>query len=167
MVLASPEHSSTSCKRLRIGLLVSVSAMMTLVTKSACRVSKKLKTAKNNRNKQSHRHKHSDLYQIPDTQPKSPLLRPKQLLTQISNKATTLMHSSKKRLLGDEHDDGLRPEDFGERGVWQKAILMGGRCEPLDFSGVIYYDSTGKQLKEAPLRSPRASPLPGYLQRAE
>ncbi|TKY73236.1 hypothetical protein E2542_SST01987 [Spatholobus suberectus] len=54
-------------------------------------------------------------------------------------------------------------EDWGAGGVWQKAILMGDKCEPLDFSGVIYYDSNGKQVNEMPLRSPRANPAPGII----
>jgi hypothetical protein len=47
-------------------------------------------------------------------------------------------------------------EDWGDGGVWQKAIMMGDKCEPLDFSGVIYYDSNGKQVNEFPLRTPTA-----------
>jgi hypothetical protein len=34
--------------------------------------------------------------------------------------------------------------------------MMGDKCEPLDFSGVIYYDSNGKQVNEFPLRTPTA-----------
>uniref|UniRef100_A0A7N0UGI6 Uncharacterized protein n=1 Tax=Kalanchoe fedtschenkoi TaxID=63787 RepID=A0A7N0UGI6_KALFE len=48
-------------------------------------------------------------------------------------------------------------------GVWQKAILMGDRCQPPDFSGVIYYDEDGKRIDQFPCRrSPRNSPLPSY-----
>lgn len=83
-------------------------------------------------------------------------------MTQISNKAISFIHG-KKRVDEDDDDVGVGPEEFGDGGVWQKTILMGDKCQPLDFSGVIYYDSTGKQLNEIPLRSPRASPLPGYL----
>lgn len=43
--------------------------------------------------------------------------------------------------------------------LWKKTILMGDKCEPLDFSGVIYYDSDGNQVDEWQGRSPR-SPLP-------
>lgn len=46
-----------------------------------------------------------------------------------------------------------RGEDDG--GVWRKNILMGEKCEPLDFSGVIYYDSDGRRLDRVPPRSPR------------
>jgi hypothetical protein len=41
--------------------------------------------------------------------------------------------------------------------VWQKGILMGGKCQLPDFSGVINYDPAGNMV--APGR-PRAQPLP-------
>lgn len=47
-------------------------------------------------------------------------------------------------------------EGFGEGGLWQKEILMGEKCQPLDFSGVIYYDNYGNKVSQPP-RSPRAS----------
>jgi len=48
-----------------------------------------------------------------------------------------------------------------EAGVWRKEILMGERCQPLDFSGVIYYDAEGRRLAHPPPpRSPLRSPLP-------
>ncbi|XP_040381353.1 uncharacterized protein LOC121054773 [Oryza brachyantha] len=50
-------------------------------------------------------------------------------------------------------------EDTG--GLWRKEILMGERCQPLDFSGVIYYDADGRRLAHPPPpRSPMRSPLP-------
>ncbi|MBA0768683.1 hypothetical protein Gotri_017467, partial [Gossypium trilobum] len=58
---------------------------------------------------------------------------------------------------------GKEEEEIGDGGVWQRAILMGDKCQPLDFSGVIYYDSKGNQVEELPFRSPRASPMPAYL----
>ncbi|CAK8530430.1 unnamed protein product [Lathyrus sativus] len=48
-------------------------------------------------------------------------------------------------------------------GIWQKEILMGIKCEPLDYSGVIYYDINGKRTTEFVLRSTCASPTPNYL----
>ncbi|KAG8075839.1 hypothetical protein GUJ93_ZPchr0006g42736 [Zizania palustris] len=46
-------------------------------------------------------------------------------------------------------------------GLWRKEILMGERCQPLDFSGVIYYDADGRLLAHPPPpRSPMRSPLP-------
>ncbi|KAF8657461.1 hypothetical protein HU200_060022 [Digitaria exilis] len=48
-----------------------------------------------------------------------------------------------------------------EAELWRKEILMGERCQPLDFSGVIYYDSEGHRLAQPPPpRSPMRSPLP-------
>lgn len=97
------------------------------------------------------------------------LKKPKQLMATISNKAITFLH--RKKVGGGEGPaggrGGLKEEEWGDGGVWQRSILMGDKCEPLDFSGVIYYDSKGHQLNGAPLRSPRASPLPGYLERAQ
>jgi hypothetical protein len=35
---------------------------------------------------------------------------------------------------------------------WRRpAILMGERCKPLDFPGIIHYDSFGRRLSAAPL----------------
>ncbi|KAK4349992.1 hypothetical protein RND71_029305 [Anisodus tanguticus] len=82
--------------------------------------------------------------------------KPRKFLATISNKAINLRH--KKKAEGE-----LVDEDFGDRGLWQRGILMGDKCEPLDFSGVIYYDSNGNRLSEVPMRSPRASPMPSYL----
>ncbi|RLN11523.1 hypothetical protein C2845_PM09G10120 [Panicum miliaceum] len=48
-----------------------------------------------------------------------------------------------------------------EAGVWRKEILMGERCQPLDFSGAIYYDAEGRRLAHPPPpRSPMRNPLP-------
>ncbi|KAI3807373.1 hypothetical protein L1987_23300 [Smallanthus sonchifolius] len=81
---------------------------------------------------------------------KIPPGKPKKLLSSISNKAIKLCH--RKKNTGEDGNDGL----------WRREILMGEKCEPLDFSGVIYYDKDGNLLTEVPMRSPRASPLPGY-----
>ncbi|KAJ4826846.1 hypothetical protein Tsubulata_046395 [Turnera subulata] len=177
MVLKSPEHfsfsssgsgsSSASPKRLSLGFLMSISSLLALCAKRASRVSTKLKSPKSSHNHhQRRRHYQEDsLGKSPGwLPPRSPLSKPKQLLTQISNKAITLVHPKKR--VGRE-DDGvlMGPEDFGDGGVWQKSILMGDKCQPLDFSGVIYYDDHGNKLDELPIRSPRASPLPGYLTR--
>lgn len=76
------------------------------------------------------------------------------LFATISNKAFPFMSNKKS---GDQHGDNY--EIVGDGGVWQRGILMGGKCQPPDFSGVIYYDVAGRQLSEIP-RSPRASPFP-------
>ena len=55
----------------------------------------------------------------------------------------------------------LAPTGKADAGVWRKEILMGERCQPLDFSGVIYYDAEGRRLAHPPPpRSPLRSPLP-------
>ncbi|GKC47768.1 hypothetical protein Tco_1065490 [Tanacetum coccineum] len=74
---------------------------------------------------------------------------PKNLITSISSKTIKLGQRKKKN-------------GEGEDGLWRKEILMGDKCQPLDFSGVIYYDKDGNLLNELPMRSPRASPMPGY-----
>lgn len=96
--------------------------------------------------------------------PKSPLRSPRQLMATISNKAIPfIIHHQKKGAEAEvEADiDGSKAaeEGFGEGGLWQKEILMGDKCQPLAFSGVIYYDCDGNRISELPPRSPRASPL--------
>lgn len=140
--------SSDSPKRQTNAFLVTISAVLALLTR-ATRFTVKPKAAAAKRVK-------DEDWNFELMTPKSPLARPKKLLSNISSKA--LLPFVQKKKHGEE-------ERWGDGGVWQKDILMGGKCEPLDFSGVIYYDSTGKQTSEIPLRSPRASPLPGYLTR--
>ncbi|XP_030532533.1 uncharacterized protein LOC115742403 [Rhodamnia argentea] len=159
---AQPEtDSSTSRHRpLALGLIVSVSALVSLCAKKAGQVSKKLAHHRHNRGKFSPR--------SPAAAMGSPLGRPKKLLSNISSKAIAFVHGRKKGASrgGDESEAESEELCFGDGGVWQRSILMGDKCQPLDFSGVIYYDENGKKLDQAPLRSPRASPLPGYLSRA-
>ncbi|MCL7029489.1 hypothetical protein MKW94_026482 [Papaver nudicaule] len=62
----------------------------------------------------------------------------------------------KKKGGGEQYDDDKGDDDGG---LWQRGILMGEKCQPPDFSGVIYYDVDGRQLSEIP-RSPRAGPFP-------
>ncbi|XP_038894891.1 uncharacterized protein LOC120083287 [Benincasa hispida] len=137
-VLATPRRAAAT-------LLISLSTLVALCAKQANRASKKLQTKLKSK-------------QLPRLELRSPQLRPKRFLKNISNTAITLIHKKKNK-----HGGGNTEEEWGDGGVWQKAILMGDKCEPLDFSGVIYYDSNGKQLNEVPLRSPRASPLPAFL----
>ncbi|XP_059641065.1 uncharacterized protein LOC132283166 [Cornus florida] len=133
MAGTTPINSGSLPKRLSIGLLDSVNSLWALCAKHASRASRKLASS-----------------------PRiAPLTRPKQLLATISNKAIGFRH---KKRAGEEFEDG----EFGDGGLWQRTIMMGDKCQPLDFSGVIYYDSTGKKMSELPTRSPRASPLPSY-----
>ncbi|XP_010551163.1 PREDICTED: uncharacterized protein LOC104821849 [Tarenaya hassleriana] len=106
------------------------------------------------------------------TPPRSPFrARPKELFTSLSNKAMTMVRrknhgkgggaaSEKSYAAAEEEEEEM------EYGVWQRAILMGDKCQPLDFSGVIYYDCNGRQVKELPPRSPRGSPLLHYQNRS-
>ncbi|XWS50690.1 hypothetical protein CRYUN_Cryun12cG0108100 [Craigia yunnanensis] len=147
----SSEHGSTAPKqRLTLGFLVS---FMAICAKHASRVSKKLKP----KPKENGLASDSPRFYVPKSPQKSP--RPKQLLTTINKKANTLVPQKK---LEEEKGKDVG-EEFGDGGVWQREILMGDKCQPLDFSGAIYYDSKGHQLGELPIRSPRASPMPGYL----
>ncbi|KAI3717717.1 hypothetical protein L1987_69498 [Smallanthus sonchifolius] len=86
----------------------------------------------------------------------SPMIqRPKKLIATISNKAIKLRHH-KKITVG----EGNSPE-FGDDELWQREILMGDKCQPLDFSGVINYDKDGKRTDQFPVHSPCA--LPGHV----
>ncbi|KAJ1440995.1 hypothetical protein SESBI_01675 [Sesbania bispinosa] len=126
-----------SLKRQANSFFVAVTAVLAVLAKRASRLPRKLKAA------------------VPAREDgrRIELRSPKKLLSKISSK--TLPFKPKKKKKGGE--------EWGDDGVWQKTILMGDKCEPLDFSGVIYYDSNGKQVNELPLRSPRASPMPGYF----
>lgn len=68
------------------------------------------------------------------------------------------------------HDDALAAyeRDFAEENgldspVWQRTILMGERCEPPVFSGLILYDERGNRVPEFPCKSPRATAAPPSL----
>ncbi|XP_030521489.1 uncharacterized protein LOC115734734 [Rhodamnia argentea] len=145
MARASQGHGSSLAKRLSLSLLVSVSTLMAMCSKKASQISRKLIKAKPKSSR---------------FMPKLPLRCPgKQVfITKITRR------NKKKAAYGEE--DGN--EVAGDGGVWRRTILMGDRCQPLNFSGVIYYDENGNRLDQLPPRSPRrpASPLPGYLTNA-
>ncbi|KAK7292113.1 hypothetical protein RIF29_07819 [Crotalaria pallida] len=152
-VTASPPKRHTTN-----GFTLTMSVVLALLTKGAGCLARKPKAPAMKAIKDT-----DDDWKIELRSPKSPLARvhPKKLLSNISSKSLLPFVHKKNRLRRREQGE----ESWGDGGVWQKEILMGGKCEPLDFSGVIYYDSTGKQMREIPLRSPRASPSPGYLAR--
>ncbi|KAL0463644.1 UNVERIFIED_CONTAM: hypothetical protein Slati_0252000 [Sesamum latifolium] len=120
---------------LAIGLFVSVSLLVGLCAKHARQVHRKYASSS----------KTSD---HPNAA-KSPLPSPKQLITTLSNKA--MIHAKKSSESGVGRNDQ-------ESGLWQKAILMGERCQPPEFSGVIYYDYSGNRIPEMP-KSPRATSM--------
>ncbi|KAF8100196.1 hypothetical protein N665_0229s0026 [Sinapis alba] len=172
MEISRPEHVSSTHKRLNVSFIVS---LMVLCARHASRVTKKLKL------KPTRKATHlEDYLESPETRREggrfgwsparafSPMrARPKELLTTLSNKAKTMVGRRNKGC-----DVGGTPakkktavemvleEEEEEFGIWQREILMGGKCEPLDHSGVIYYDCSGHQLKELPPRSPRAGLVP-------
>lgn len=132
--------SGGSPKQLAIGLLDSVAHLWLTCAKKASRASKKLRVECR-------------------VSPGSPLAKPKKILATISHKAT---HFRRKKRADEDEDFDLHADEE----LWQRTILMGDKCQPLDFSGVIYYDNKGNQLAEIPVKSPRAgSPLPSYLMR--
>ena len=80
----------------------------------------------------------------------------------VIRKALSSSSSSKSKRRRKAEDDELSFE--WEDGVWRKEIMMGERCQPLDFSGAIYYDAEGRRLEQPPTpRSPMRSPLPASV----
>jgi hypothetical protein len=62
-------------------------------------------------------------------------------------------------------------DDGDEPCVWRRTILLGRRCQPLEFTGAIHYDCEGQRLWQArtpPMMSPvQSSELGlGYMDRA-
>lgn len=82
----------------------------------------------------------------------------------LVNKCTKRMQRATRRVWSHRsREDRKRRTSEEEEGLWQRTILMGEKCQPLNFSGAIYYDSAGRQLKELPVpRSPLRSPLPSF-----
>ncbi|XP_068638573.1 uncharacterized protein [Aristolochia californica] len=134
-LLISGSSSGQQAVPMGVGLFVAVVVLVALCAKKVRRVSPKLVTRERS------------------STPGGTRISPKLLLTTLSNKAIPFLQMKKNG--GElEADDG-----FGEGGLWQRDILMGEKCQPLDFSGVILYDSDGKQVPELPPRSPRTTPL--------
>ncbi|KZV46826.1 hypothetical protein F511_36529 [Dorcoceras hygrometricum] len=135
--LSSNIGESFSAVPLAIGLFVSACLLVGLCARHAAQVRRKKEE--------------------PNTPPKSPLRSPKQLLT-ISQQV--MMHLLDKSA---EPEDDAGNDNGGkeEAGLWQKAILMGEKCRPPEFSGAIYYDYAGNRIPEMP-KSPRASPLRSF-----
>ncbi|KAG9143822.1 hypothetical protein Leryth_011485 [Lithospermum erythrorhizon] len=123
-----------SSKRLPMTMLEPILALWINFSQRACKASKKIASGS----------------------PKRLANKPRQLLSTISRKTFNLRH--KKKSTCNDHDED---SEFGDDGLWQRSILMGDKCQPLDFSGVIYYDNQGNQLSEVPMRSP-ARPLANH-----
>ncbi|XP_042503218.1 uncharacterized protein LOC122080332 [Macadamia integrifolia] len=129
-------------------VLASLLAILRLCTKPAKRLLSRNSGGEGGGREEMLRHHHPSHTQ-------SPLNSPRRLLNKICNKAVPIKLKSRKG----EEEDG---HEFGDGGLWQKTILMGEKCQPPEFSGVIYYDHRGKLLSEPP-RSPRASPYPSSI----
>lgn len=76
---------------------------------------------------------------------------------------------SSKRIVEHGHQDGRDggkvDAEFDEPCVWRRTILLGQRCQPLEFNGAIHYDSEGQRLWQA--RTPPRSPLPSPVRSFE
>jgi hypothetical protein len=82
----------------------------------------------------------------------------------VVKKASSSSSSYKSKTKGRK---AAAAEEQADVGVWRKEIMMGERCQPLDFSGVIYYDAEGRRLAQPPPpRSPLRSPLPASVKLA-
>ncbi|XP_047331774.1 uncharacterized protein LOC124935381 [Impatiens glandulifera] len=134
---------------LAIGFFATISVLLTLCAKHA-RKSKNLPPPFN---------PSADELMIP---PRSPLRFPKQLISSIGDKALPLIyhHHNNRRKSdikgGEDVEKGMSAATDGGEGLWHKAILMGEKCQPPEFSGAIYYDYEGKRISEMP-KSPRAN----------
>lgn len=62
-----------------------------------------------------------------------------------------MIRENKKENIGKKLRKMREEEDDDE--VWRRTIMMGEKCQPLEFSGVICYDTNGKRVATAP-RSP-------------
>ncbi|XP_076907982.1 uncharacterized protein LOC143564658 [Bidens hawaiensis] len=146
---------------LGIGLFVMVSMVVALCAKHGRKASKKEESKDGshvnhvniNINKTFDLEEKDDYYES-KLPPRSPLRYPKQLITTISNKAMSSLVINHKK--GGGGDDRVVDEGFGEGGLWQREILMGVKCQPPEFSGVIYYDCDGRRVSEFTPRSPRS-----------
>ncbi|KAG6475129.1 hypothetical protein ZIOFF_064347 [Zingiber officinale] len=73
---------------------------------------------------------------------------------------------SGRRRSGSPSDRRKKPSSCDEvdtdedEGVWRREILMGEKCQPLDFSGAIYYDAFGRQRQEIDIAAGRQRRLP-------
>nr|BAK02697.1 predicted protein [Hordeum vulgare subsp. vulgare] len=59
---------------------------------------------------------------------------------------------------GDEEEVAALGMEDDDEAVWRKAIIMGDKCRPLQFSGHIAFDSDGNQLPPPPAAIKKAGP---------
>lgn len=112
----------------------------------------------------------SDGDDTPTSSNKSPIkkwsisLSSKRLLSMNYNKdqIQTTVSSEDKELAAYDFDFTTKSGGL-DSPVWQRTILMGERCEPPAFSGLILYDERGNQVAELPCKSPRSALTPPSL----
>ncbi|KAF6168941.1 hypothetical protein GIB67_038438 [Kingdonia uniflora] len=138
------EYDRFQSMPLAIGLFVSVCALVALCAKH----SYKFGTSPD---PDSDIGSSGDLSSDSKIPPRSPLRVPAQLLGGIMGKTSSFIQ---KKRYAEKNDIG-----FGDGLLWQKNILMGEKCQPPEFSGVIYYDTNGNQVSQLPPKSPLRSPL--------
>ncbi|KAK9676138.1 hypothetical protein RND81_11G057000 [Saponaria officinalis] len=156
MVRPFPTHVTDHVQPapLAIGLFISIFALVALCAKHTTKSLKRPPPYKKN--------------DLPDTKssidlqdnynkvPKSALSTPKRLLSNISNLSLKSNKKNNDQKENEEMIEESKDTFNNEGGLWQKNILMGEKCQPLEYSGVIYYDHHGNQTAEIP-RSPRIS----------
>jgi hypothetical protein len=97
----------------------------------------------------------------------SPFVKPK-----TARKLKGPSGATSRRFLERGQDGRKTDDDADETCVWRRAILLGQRCQPLEFNGAIHYDSEGRRQWHArtPPRTPLLSPVRsselGYIDHA-
>ncbi|KAE8789127.1 hypothetical protein D1007_36817 [Hordeum vulgare] len=80
----------------------------------------------------------------------------------VKPKTTRKLKGPSSKRFAEHGQDGrtVDDDDAGEPCLWRRTILLGQRCQPLDFSGAIHYDNDGRRLWHArtPPRTPLLSP---------
>ncbi|CAL5019172.1 unnamed protein product [Urochloa decumbens] len=83
------------------------------------------------------------------------------VIKKVLSSSSSSSKSKRRRRKAEEDELSFEWEDDG---VWRKEIMMGERCQPLEFSGAIYYDAEGRRLEQPPTpRSPLRSQLPASV----
>ncbi|PKA61344.1 hypothetical protein AXF42_Ash020320 [Apostasia shenzhenica] len=77
----------------------------------------------------------------------------------LSDGAVEAKRKRRKSFAKKEMPKARDQEEVEDDEVWRRTIMMGEKCQPLEFSGVIYYDADGQRVPAAP-RSPLRRPLP-------
>ncbi|XAR62237.1 hypothetical protein NMG60_11016924 [Bertholletia excelsa] len=73
-----------------------------------------------------------------------------------NGKEPAIQINNEEMIHGFQYSTGEGSTCSSEASLWQKNILMGGKCELPDFSGVIIYDAAGKVV--SPAKAPRTLP---------